>query len=225
MGDELAYLQTEIDDIATTIQAKFPETTPRYGLVLYRDKQDAYLTRSFDFKGIDAFRKDLAGQSATGGGDTPEAVPEGLDQMNKLGWRSGGVARVAFWVADAPQHHGEDGAVRAAIDAAAQKDVHIYPVAASGTDPQTELTMREAAQMTGGRYVFLTNDSGVGASHEEPHIPCYHVTRFNRAIVRMVESEMTGTHVPPPETEILRTVGNPVDGQCATQTQGQVSIY
>lgn len=225
MGDELSYIQNEIDGIAQSIKTKFPQTTPRFGLVLYKDQGDSYVTRWFDFKGLEEFRTNLASQTVGGGGDYPEAVAEGLTKTMALSWRSGSVARMAFWVADAPHHIGEEQTVRTAIDAAVQKDVHIYPVAASGADPRTEMTMRSAAQITGGRYVFLTDDSGIGNSHAEPHIPCYHVTKFNGALVRMVESEMTGTHVNPPAAEIIRSVGNPTNGVCATQSSGPVTIY
>ena len=225
MGDELSYLQTEIDDIAQTIKAKFPQTTPRFGLVLYKDDADAYLTRWFDFKGIEEFRTNLAEQTVGGGGDYPEAVAAGLEQSMKLSWRDGAVTRMTFWVADAPHHFGHEGQVKQAIEAAVAKDVHIYPVAASGSDPRAEFTMRTAAQLTGGRYIFLTDDSGIGNAHAEPAIPCYHVTKFNGALVRMVESEMTGTHVQPKPEEIIRTVGNPQNGVCATKDRGNVAIY
>lgn len=84
--------------------------------------------------------------------------------------------------------------------------------------------MRTAAQMTGGRYVFLTNDSGIGGDHAEPHIPCYQVTRFDGALVRMVESELSGKRVAPADAEVVRTVGDPKDGVCAVSS-GSVSIY
>ncbi len=225
MGDELKYLQTEIQGISETIKTKFPQVTPRYGLVLYRDKGDAYETRPFDFQALDGFRTKLAEQSVGGGGDYPEGVAAGLDATLKLSWRNGAVARLAFWVADAPHHIGEEGAVKTAITTAMQKDVHVYPVAASGTDDRAEYTMRTAAQLTGGRYVFLTDDSGVGNDHAEPHIPCYHVTRFDGALVRMVESELSGTHAQPKTEEIIRSVGNPQNGQCSTKSSGTVKIY
>lgn len=225
MGDELSYLQNEIDGIAQTLKTKFPQTTPRYGLVLYKDQADAYLTRWFDFKGLDEFRANLAAQTVGGGGDYPEAVAAGLEQVMKLSWRTGAVSRMTFWVADAPHHDGEEASVKASIAAAVAKDVHIYPVAASGADPLTEFTMRTAAQMTGGRYIFLTDDSGIGDPHAEPSIPCYHVTKFDGALVRMVESEMSGTHVQPKPEEIIRSVGNPQNGQCTTKDRGNVTIY
>ncbi len=51
------------------------------------------------------------------------------------------------------------------------------------------------------------------------------MTKFNGALVRMVESEMTGTHVQPKAEEIIRTVGNPQNGTCATKDSGSVKIY
>jgi hypothetical protein len=226
MGDELRYLQSEIGSIAATIQSKYGNMTARYGLVLYKDSTDEYLSRWFDFKPLAEFRTALEAQTVGGGGDYPEAVHEGLAQMNKLTWRAGaGISRVAFWVADAPHPVGAEGMVKTEILTAKGKDVHVYPVAASGTDARAEFTMRTAAQMTGGRYIFLTDDSGVGNAHAEPHIPCYYVTKFNDAIVRMVDSEISGVRVDAAPTQIVRTVGNPQNGTCVTKSQGNVSIY
>jgi hypothetical protein len=85
--------------------------------------------------------------------------------------------------------------------------------------------MRTTAQLTGGRYIFLTDDSGIGNAHAEPHIPCYHVTRFDTAVVRMVESEMKGTRIEANPAEVIRTVGSPTNGSCSTKSSGVVSIY
>ena len=227
MGDEIAYLQTEFEDIATTIKAKFPQTTPRFGLVVYRDHVDTYLTKSVEFTtDVDAFRASLAAQSANGGGDIPEAVPEGLTAGDGLGWRTtDDVARLMFWVADAPQHPGEEQKVNVAVSSALQKGIHVYPVGASGVDNDAELAMRQTAQITGGRYLFLTDDSGIGNSHAEPHIPCYVVTALHGAMARMVESEMTGARAEPIASEIIRTVGAPVDGKCTLQDKSSVVLY
>lgn len=226
MGDELRYLQSEVDAIAGTLKEKFPQTAPRFGLVLYKDHGDQYVTRWFDFtSSLAVFQEELAAQSASGGGDYPEAVPEGLQQAMSLQWRSGPVARMVFWIGDAPHHEGTEGSVKSSIQTAIQQDIHLYPVAASGADERTERTLRAAAQITGGRYLFLTDDSGIGNAHKEPRIPCYHVTRFDSAMVRMVESELTGRHVQPAEGEILRTVGEPKDGKCTLASQEQVTIY
>ncbi len=226
MQDELSYIQRELSSIAGNIATRFPGTTPRFGLVFYRDQGDQYVTRWFDFAtDLQTVQANLDAQTTGGGGDYPEAVPAGLSKTMSLSWRQGNVARLAFWVADAPAHANEGPATRSAIDSALQQSVHVYPVAASGADELTEATMRSAAQITGGRYLFLTDDSGVGDAHKEPSIPCYHVTKFSSAMVRMVEGEMKGTRIEPQAAEILRSVGNPQDGKCTLSSQEQVVIY
>ena len=217
MGDELSYLQSEFLAIASQVNAKFPNVQPRWSLVVYRDHGDDYLTRPFPFTtATDRFRANLAAQSAGGGGDTPEAVVEGLGDGLKQEWRTGAnVAKLIFWVADAPAHPGEGQKLAGVLRDAQKKGIHIYPVASSDADDAAEYQMRSAAQLTGGRYVFLTSDSGIGNSHAEPHIPCYDVTRLDRAIVRMIEVEMTGRLVPLEKTEIVRAVGAPdASGKC-----------
>jgi hypothetical protein len=44
------------------------------------------------------------------------------------------------------------------------------------------------AVQTGGKYVFLTDDSGVGDSHEEPDISGYTIERLNDLMVREIRS-------------------------------------
>ncbi len=215
MGDELAYLQRELDTIVSGISAQFPSLTERFALILYRDTSDDYVVRSFDFTtDLAIFRQNLAAQSAGGGGDTPEAVDQGLAAAGKLSWRAGAAARVAFWIADAPHHVGLQNAVVSALKTAVASAVHIYPVAASGIDDLGEFTMRTAAEVTGGRYLFLTDDSGIGNSHALPHIPCYYVTSLESAIRRMVFTEVSGYYAAPLSTDIIRTSGDPQGQQC-----------
>ena len=85
--------------------------------------------------------------------------------------------------------------------------------------------MRSAAQLTGGRYIFLTDDSGVGGAHKEPSTPCYFVTKLDTAILRMVDVELTGAYREPAQPEILRTSGNPQSGICQASGGTTVSIY
>jgi hypothetical protein len=228
MGDELSYLQSELDNIVSGIAAKFPNVNQRWGLVLYRDTGDEYVVRSFDFTSdLTTFRQNLAAQSASGGNDTPEAVDQGLAAANQLSWRTavGPAARVQFWIADAPHHVGREAAVVSALHDAVVKGVHIYPVAASGIDDLGEFTMRTAAEVTGGRYLFLTDDSGIGNSHAEPHIPCYYVTTLSSAMGRMVATELSGDYVAPTSSEIIRTGGDPQSQLCTLSDGGTVTAW
>jgi hypothetical protein len=227
MGDELRYLQSEFTAISATIEAKYPGAEQRWSLVAYRDRGDEYTTRPFDFEADpQVFRQQLAAQSSGGGGDFPEAPDAAFADMNQLSWRAdGATARLAFWVADAPHHNEKAGALKSAIETAQAQGVHIYPVASSGVDELTELTMRSAAQLTGGRYLFLTNDSGVGGDHKEPSIPCYFVTRLDDAILRMVDIEMTGVYHEPSAAEVVRTGGDPQNGACELASGQTVYVF
>jgi hypothetical protein len=210
MGDELAYLKSEFKTIASTLATRFPHVHQRYGLVVYRDRGDEYVVRKFDFTtSVDEFRSRLAAQSAAGGGDYPEAMEVGLAEAVKMQWRTTDTARVLLLVADAPPHAQDIGKAMTAADALRKKGVAIYPLACSGYDPACELVMRSCAMLTGSQFLFLTDDSGVGEAHGEPHIPFYHVERQGRLMVRMVASELMGRRLDPTPDEIIRTVGNP----------------
>lgn len=227
MGDELRYLQTEFLALSAAIQEKYPAAEQRWSLVVYRDDGDDYVARAFNFSADpELFRQQLDQQSPGGGGDFPEAPEAAFEQMNQLAWRGDeSTAKLAFWVADAPHHAERASALQSAIETAQQQGVHIYPVASSGVDELTELTMRSAAQLTGGRYLFLTDDSGVGGEHKEPSIPCYFVTQLDSAILRMVDIEMTGVYREPTAAELVRASGDLQDGACQLQSGQTVFAF
>ncbi len=227
MGDEMAYLQTEFSALSKAIADAHPNAAQRWSLVVYRDVGDEYVVRSFDFSDdLVTFQKHLAVQVANGGGDFPEAPELALAALRSLTWRDRDQsARLAFWVADAPNHPENNQAMVDAIQSVGALGVHIYPVASSGINELTELTMRSAAELTGGRYLFLTDDSGVGDSHEEPTIPCYFVTRLDKAIERMVDIELSGTYREPDPEDIIRTGGDPQSRACELDSGDAVFAY
>jgi hypothetical protein len=213
MGDELEYLKAEIKGIATAVHEKFPQVNQRYGLVVYRDDGDVYVTRRFDFTpSVEEFRKNLAAQGASGGGDYPEAMHRGMEEAVQLRWREGNTARVMFLIADAPPHAQHMGRTLLAANALRKKGVSIYPVACSGYDDAAEFVMRGCALLTGSRFLFLTNDSGVGDGHAEPSAaPAYHVERLDRLMVEIISGELAGKRVDPEPAGVLRTVGKPIN--------------
>jgi hypothetical protein len=214
MGDELEYLKTEIKSIVTAVNRQFPNVKQRYALVVYRDDGDEYVTRTFPFtESLSEFRANLAAQRAAGGGDYPEAMHQALEDATKLDWQEGPAARVAFLVADAPPHARHTLRALKAADSLRKKGVAIYPVAASGYDAACEFVMRACALMTGGQFVFLTDDSGVGEKHGEPHIPFYHVERLNQLMVRVLAGELSGRRIDPDPSRVIRTVGTPPQAQ------------
>jgi len=221
MGDELSYLTSEFSSIIATVQNEHPGASMRYGLVVYRDEGDEYVVKHYAFTdSVTEMQSHLSAQSADGGGDYEEAVHKGLNEaVNKLEWRSGNTLKLLFHVADAPPHSQYLNDALNVVDQAREKGIHIFPLGASGVADIAEYMMRAEASLTGGRYMFLTDDSGIGNSHAEPHIPCYIVTSLDNLIVRVVESQLLGTRVEPNKTDVIRTVGNYTMGVCLVVDQ------
>ena len=192
MGDELEYLKVEVRDIARKISREHPGVDQRWGLVVYRDDGDDYVTESVDFRGIDSFVAMLGHHTANGGGDEPEAMDLAMAASNKLSWRAGDTtARMVFLVADAPSHDGAP-AKKFASEVLKHRDAGtaIYPVAASGVSDPAEVQLRLAAKATGGQYIFLTDHSGIGGSHAAPKVDQYTVETLHEAMLRMIRGEL-----------------------------------
>ncbi len=215
MSDELEYLKIEMDDIVSSVAGAFPDVDQQYALIVYRDAGDVYVTRTFDFTAsLSEFQADLSDQRARGGGDYPEAMHDALEEAEALSWRSSNTARVLFLIADAPPHDEYAQRTLDAVMGLRSAGVAIYPVAASGVADAAEYIMRSAALLTLSEYCFLTDDSGVGNPHAEPHIPCYAVQRLDQLMVRLISSELAGHRLYPESEDVIRVVGNPVNGVC-----------
>jgi Mg-chelatase subunit ChlD len=232
MSDELEYLKVEIDSIAKRIYQLFPNVDQRYSLIAYRDDGDQYVTRTFDFTGsLAEFRATLSEQSAQGGGNYPEAMHLALENANQLDWRDRDTARVLFLVADAPPHDRFAGRTLEAVEALRDRGVRVFPVAASGTAMKAEFVMRAAGFLTLGQYLFLTDHSGVGNPHAEPHVPDYQVERLDRLMIRMIASELAGRRLAADEVIAVKGGGpwqpqpyeQPIDEQQRSQPVSSVS--
>jgi hypothetical protein len=190
MCDELAYIQTELADVIDRIGA---DAQVRTAVSVYRDHGDEYVVRQFPFREqATAAAADLAAQACAGGGDYPEAADEALESALEQDWSASATARILFLVLDAPPHADAEDTERlqAVVETAQEKGVRIIPVAASGMDRPTEFAMRILAVLTGGTYVFLTDDSGIGNSHLEPSVGEYDVEPFNDLLVRLLRDAM-----------------------------------
>jgi hypothetical protein len=198
MDDELDYLKREIAGIAAAVREQFPQVDQRYSLIVYRDEGDEYVTQTFDFTGsLEELQRNLELQSAAGGGDYPEAMHEALEQAAGLNWRQEGAARVLFLVADAPSHPRFASRTLKAVQDLRSKGVSVFPVAASGVADEAEYIMRVSAFLTLGEYLFLTDHSGIGNPHAQPHVSQYAVERLDRLMIRMIAQKLAGRlHTP-----------------------------
>ena len=217
MGDEMAYLQKEIEGILDRVKDANPGLDIRAGLIVYRDRGDEYVVRDFSFTtDISSFKADLNKQRAGGGGDFPEAMKEALQKGLEFEWRPDAV-KINLLVADAPPHEADLMASWDAALVSRTRGIHIVPLAASGVDKTAEFLMRAMGQITGGRYLFLTDDSGIGNPHAEPTVDCYVVTRLDSLVTRVLSSLVSGERIEPEGGDVIRTVGNYPAGICKVE--------
>jgi hypothetical protein len=107
MGGLLEGAKKKIWSIASEIARGKPSPRLKVGLVAYRDKGDAYVTRVTDLnEDLDKVYGELLAFRADGGGDHPENVRQGLhDALTKIGWsKDKATLRIMFLVGDAPPH-------------------------------------------------------------------------------------------------------------------------
>lgn len=193
MGDELSYIQSELTDVIKRVKiANEQVASISVSCNVYRDEGDDYVVRSFPFRqNVSLALQDLNDQRAGGGGDYEEAVEQAYaDAVNNHKWSKDATARLMFFVLDAPPHHTEANLKKlkeVTIDAA-KKGIRVIPIASSGVDKDTEFLMRFLSISTGGTYIFLTDDSGIGNSHIEPTIGKYDVKLLNNLLVEVINS-------------------------------------
>lgn len=191
MSDEIAFLKADLLNIMDKVQKMETATSIRTSAIFYRDEGDEYLTRvtpfSTDFSATSRF---IADQSAAGGGDYPEAVHTALEaSIQELAWSSSAQAKLAFILLDAPPHHDDKGVIESiqkTIRHYAAQGIKLIPVASSGVDKNTEFLLRFMAIATGGTYVFITNDSGIGNDHIAPSVGDYKVEILGDLMVRLI---------------------------------------
>ena len=190
MTDEIRFLISDLNYIIDHASSG-NNIALRTAALFYRDVQDEYITRYDDFSdNVSTTQEFVAKQKAGGGGDYPEAVDYALEAaLQKLSWNESARARIAFLILDAPAHHKDDviKSLQKSISLFAQNGIKIIPVAASGVDKDTEFMLRFFELATGGTYVFLTNDSGIGNKHIEASVGDYEVEKLADLMVRLIK--------------------------------------
>jgi len=190
MGDELEYIKTELVDVIQRVKNNNSQSAIYTSAVFYRDVGDEYITRVSNFTNdISVTNSFISKQSASGGGDYPEAVHTALEKATEeLQWSSNAKTRLMFLILDAPPHYRTDviTSIQNSIKIAAKKGIKIIPVTASGIDKETEFLMRFMAISTNGTYVFITDDSGIGNEHLIPTVGEYEVEYLNDLLVRLI---------------------------------------
>ncbi|MBI4976441.1 MAG: VWA domain-containing protein [Spirochaetes bacterium] len=176
MGEEIQRLKDTIEIIRLNIAALGSKPKVRFGMVLYRDQGDDYVTKVIPLtEDLDAFQKELAKVEAGGGGDEPEDLQSALkDAVNAMEWNKTGI-RLAFVITDASSHldYGQKYTYADAAVDANRKGIKIFTVGTGGLPVEGEYVLRQVAQYTYAKYIFLTygerGDSDGGAAQSVSH--------------------------------------------------------
>lgn len=192
MGDEIDYLKSELLDVIGRVEDMNSQLSLRVGSVFYRDEGDDFLTRVSPFStNLGQTLSFINNQNAGGGGDYEEAVHTALNTaISQLEWSEEARARLLFLLLDAPAHLTGPivSDLNHIIKQAAEKGIKIIPISASGINKDTEFLFRFFAVATGGTYVFITNDSGIGGEHIDATVGDYEVELLNDLIVRLISN-------------------------------------
>lgn len=138
------------------------ENTPRVrvGIVAYRDLGDEFVRRgqplTEDFSRVEDY---LRGVQASGGGDTPEAIEEGLELAYArlaMGWDDQ-AKRVVVLIGDAPPHDDKKSRCLDLARQAQKRGIATYAISVDGAVP----AMKEIATSSGGRAVDLSRSEDI----------------------------------------------------------------
>ncbi len=167
MGEEISRLKNTIQIIHMNLSTLSVAADVRFGMVLYRDVGDEYRTSVIPLTGdIDEFQIALNEVEASGGGDMPEDLEAALEDLVKsMKWNNSGI-KLAYVITDAPPHLDYNSMYTCsdAVRDARRKGIKIYGIGTGGLDLQGEYNLRQIAQYTSARYIFLTYGSETGES-------------------------------------------------------------
>ena len=168
MGGLLEGAKQRIWGIVNEVMQSASRPSVGVGLVAYRDRGDAYVTKVLPVTtDLDQVYSTLMSYRAEGGGDGPENVRRALaDGVRNAGWspRRNGIAQILFLVGDAPPHEDyQDEPTTAATTAEAVQAGLIVNSIQCGDMPGTQDAWQAIARGGEGQYFAIAQDGGVQA--------------------------------------------------------------
>ena len=210
MGEEIERLKNTLQIINDNLMALVPRPDIRFGLVLYRDRDDDYVTRRISFTAdLQKIEDVLKKVRAEGGGDTPEDLQAALKvAMQEMEWRPNAI-RLCYVITDAPAHldYHEDFTYTRAAQMAKQKGIKIFAVGTGGLDITGEYLLRQLAQFTYGKYIFLTYGEKGESEGGHPGSVSHHTgsnfqtDKLEAVIIRFTKEELACQSARPIKTD------------------------
>ena len=205
MQDEIRQVKTHIEKIVREVESGYPRPDIRVGLVTYRDhspEEYEYLTLNFGFEhDVERALQHLNSIQASGGGDHPEAVADGLNEaINNMDWRDYHILgqsnypdynyetqKLIFLIGDASPHgigSSDNSFEQGCPDGLHYKDlayqaqergINIFTVSGSGMDSYGINVWQNIADITGGDYFKLSYQRvDVDQYYKEEGLPEYY---------------------------------------------------
>lgn len=168
MGGLIDGAKQKIWSIVNEVMKKESHPRVRVGLVAYRDKGDAYVTKITPItEDLDKIYADLMEYRAAGGGDGPENVRKALAEgLNETKWSkpAKNLAQIIFLVGDAPPHddYEQEPDVLTTTAAAVGKNMIVNTIQC-GVDGNTREIWQTIARRGEGKYFAIAQDGGVQA--------------------------------------------------------------
>jgi Mg-chelatase subunit ChlD len=163
MSGLIQAAKEKIWSIATSMASAQENPDIRMGLVAFRDRGDAYITRVYDLSSdLDSMYASLMDFSAQGGGDGPESVNQALyDAVHDMSWSGAdNTYKVVFLVGDAPPHmdYHNDVKYPVTLEEARRKGIVVNAIQ-SGQHQHTRPAWQQIAALGQGEY-FQVEASG-----------------------------------------------------------------
>ncbi len=236
MGEEIDRLKSTIDIIKMNITEFKPKPDTRFGMVLYKDIKDIYVTKVIPFTSdFDKFSQDLHKSvfSSGGGGDGPEDLQKALkDAMTQVKWRQKGV-KLAFIITDAPPHlykwEKDFTYVKAAMEAK-RKGIKLFSIGTGGLNINGEYILRQLSQFTYANYIFLTygekGESEGGKIGSVSHHTGENFTtdKLEAILIQIIKKELKFYSGKEVSVEEEYFQANAVDTETAKQTLEQIFL-
>jgi Mg-chelatase subunit ChlD len=167
MGGLIEGAKQKIWSIVNQIANGRPSPEIKVGLLGYRDRKDAYVTKLFELTtDLDEVHKNLKEFKADGGGDTPESVNQAINEsVVKFKWsKDKDTLRIIFLVGDAPPHmdYADDVKYPESCKLAADRGIIINTVLC-GNDLEAKRVWQELCAKAGGTFAQIAQDGGVQA--------------------------------------------------------------